>query len=413
MVTHMRVSYILLASALAATASSAFGAPPKSAPLPPLPSQPSATAPSATAPTTPAATAPTAPTAPAPAASAAPAPTTPATPGLTLVHHAPKTTVAANADVEVNIEISRPDLARRVLLVYRDANAVNELPFDRLGGGNSTGFLATIPAAHVHGQLAYAIEVENLDGSRSAAFATRDDMHPVAVMGDATDAREQALLDRNDHRRNVLMASGEYVHFGESDAPTGAVDPNTQQPIKSTVPDEYWRADAAYTYRFLRVVDEFGIRFGVVRGTQPTANPTKVGLNYGAPRLRLRANDWLYIDGEFLTSVTEVGFAVGAGGAFLIGDPFGVRLHLGVEGVQVFGVRTYARLDVPAGRRVLLSPTIEITNMPHAADLGMRLTLDMKVDLGKGFSVIARGGYMARKFTDVGYGGGLSTAYAF
>jgi hypothetical protein len=330
---------------------------------------------------------------------------------LTLVHHAPKATVPANTDVDINVEISRPDLSRRVFLVYRDGNAVNELPFDRLGGGNSTGFLATIPGAHVHGQLAYAIEVENLDGSRSPAFATREDMHPVYVMGDAADAREQALLDRNDHRRNVLMASGEYVHFGASDVST--VDPNTKQPSTSTVRDEYWRADAAYTYRFLRVVDEFGIRFGVVRGTQPTANPTKVGLNYGAPRLRLRANDWLYIDGEFLTSVTEVGFAVGAGGAFLIGDPFGVRLHLGVEGVQVFGVRTYARFDVPAGRRVLLSPTIEITNMPHADDVGMRLTVDMKVDVGKGFSVIARAGYMARKFTDVGYGGGLSTAYAF
>ncbi len=312
------------------------------------------------------------------------------------------------------MDISRPDLSRRVLLVYRDADAVRELPFERLGGAAAPGFLAKIPAAQVHGQLAYAIEVENLDGSRSAVFATREDMHPVYVMGDVADAREQALLDRNDHRRNVLVASGEYVHFGTSDVATSTIDPATQQPTKTAVPDEYWRADASYTYRFLRVVDEFGIRFGVVRGTQPTTYPTtKVGLNYGAPRLRLRATDWLYFDGELLTSVTELGFAVGAGTAMLIGDPFGVRLSVGVEGVQVFGVRTYARFDVPAGRRVLLSPTIEITNMPHASDVGMRLTLDVKFNLGKGFSLIARGGYMARKFTDVGYGGGLSTAYAF
>lgn len=89
-------------------------------------------------------------------------------------------------------------------------------------------------------------------------------------------------------------------------------------------------------------MSEFGIRAGIVRGqslVRRESDPSKyeVGLNYGAPRIRLRAEDWLHVEGELLTSVTEVGFAVGGGGAVLLGDPYGSKLVLGLEGIQVFG----------------------------------------------------------------------------
>jgi hypothetical protein len=138
-----------------------------------------------------------------------------------------------------------------------------------------------------------------------------------------------------------------------------------------------------------------------------------VGLNYGAPRIRLRAQDWLHFEGELLTSVTEVGFSSGVGGAVLVGDPYGSKFTIGFETIQVFGTRGYSRLDVVASKRLVLSPIIEVSNMPHADRAGVRLLGEAGFDLGAGFRADVRAGYQARSFDQGGptIGGGL--AYAF
>lgn len=324
----------------------------------------------------------------------------------TRVHHAPITSAPAAQSLSIRAQIERPDLAKRVVVVYRAGTTeLQELALVR----GAQDYVAAIPSEQLHGTLAYAIEVESLDGARRPVFATRDDLHEVHLLGDLGDLRDKAQLERVGGRRSVLTVSGEGVYFG-----TGtAIDAN-QKPYE--VRDAYWRTDASYTYRILRTVSEFGIRFGVVRGSSAVAGigaDPNVGLNYGAPRIRIRATDWLHFEGEFLTSVTEVGFAVGAGGAILLGDPYGARLTLGGEGIQRFGGRGYVKLDVPAGKRLLFSPIVEVTNMPNASRAGARLLLDTSVDLGRGFGLVLRVGYMARSWTDAGFGGGLSASYAF
>ena len=138
-----------------------------------------------------------------------------------------------------------------------------------------------------------------------------------------------------------------------------------------------------------------------------------VGLNYGAPRVRLRVDDWLHIEGELLTSVTEVGFSVGGGGAVLLGDAYGSKLVLGFEGIQVFGARGYSRLDLVASSRLVVSPIIEVTTMPHADRAGVRLLGEAGIDLGRGFAMQMRGGYQARTFDQGGPTLGGGVAYAF
>lgn len=333
---------------------------------------------------------------------AAPAPVTPET----RVHHAPITSAPAAQDLMVRAEVDRIDLAKRVVLVYRvGAGDLREVDLVRAEGD----YVAAIGAEQLHSTLAYALEIEAQDGKRRAVFATRAALHEVHLLGDLGDLREQAQLERIGGRRSVLSVSGEGVYFG-----TGTATDAQGAPYQ--VRDAYWRTDASYTYRILRTVSEFGIRFGIVRGSSAVpgagADPN-VGLNYGAPRIRLRATDWLHFEGELLTSVTEVGFAIGAGGAVLLGDPYGARLTIGGEGIQLFGGRGYVKLDVPAGRRFMLSPIVEVTNMPHASQAGARLLLDTSADLGRGVGLVLRVGYMARSWTDAGFGGGLSVSYAF
>jgi hypothetical protein len=333
--------------------------------------------------------------APAPPASAPrPLPEEPA------LHHVPVTVAARREKLTVGARIDRPDLVKRAVLVYSHGEAVEEAPFER-SAINGTPYVAVIPAEAVDGPtIAYAIELERPDGKRVAVFASRESMQPVEVVSDSVDAEEDALLARLHGRRFVVDASGEYVSF-------------------STVqgaPDYYWRSDVGVTYRMLRVVSEFGIRGGVYRGSGyvPDKNSVSdVGLNYGAPWIRLRATDWLHFEGEFLTSITEVGFSMGGGGAVLIGDEYGSHLTLGAEGVDVFGVRGYSRFDVEASRWLRVAPIVEVTNMRHAPTAGVRLLGEAGIGLGYGWLLTLRAGYQARAFNSGGPSAGGGLAYAF
>jgi hypothetical protein len=246
-------------------------------------------------------------------------------------------------------------------------------------------------------------------------------MHAVSVQGDNVDAREQELLAKLAGRRSVVSASAEYANFGRTPASvydTGTATGSSPQLVTRDFSDRYYRLEASYTYRVLRTVAEFGIRTGIVRGTSVVENehdPSKfdVGLNSGAPRLRLRATDWLHVEGEFLTSVTEVGFSVGGGGAVILGDPYATRFTLGFESIEVFGTRGYSRFDIVASNRLMLAPIIEVTNMPHAKTAGVRLLVDAGINLGAGFGLALRGGYQARSFNEGGPSFGVTTLYAF
>ena len=337
-----------------------------------------------------------------PAASAAPAPApAPAPPAIPALHHAPQVTARASADIVIEAAVDRPDRMKRALLVFAGGGTHGEVEFARSSTGE-LGYVAVIPATAVRGDLAYSIELETTTGEKLPVFATREAPQRVVVLDSPEDRLEAALLARLHGRRSVVQSSGEYASFGS----TGAVS------------DMFYRVEGSYTYRLLGTVSEFGIRAGIVRGQSLVRGETdpgkyEVGLNYGAPRIRVRAEDWLHIEGELLTSVTEVGFAVGGGGAVLLGDAYGSKLVLGFEGIQVFGARGYSRLDLVASSRLVLAPIIEVTTMPHADVAGVRLLGEAGIDVGAGFRFDVRGGYQARRFDQGGptFGGGL--AYAF
>jgi hypothetical protein len=339
-----------------------------------------------------------------------------ATPEL---HHAPVAVSEAHQELSIEAAITHPELVRRALVLYVTPHrpVAREVEFRR----GSTEYVATLPAEHVRAPwIGYAIELERLDGTRVAVFASRARPHRVQVPEDLMDVRERALLERLSGRRSVVSASGEYVSFGRSE--TNEIDPSTGLPRR--VDDYYYRLEAAYTYRPLRLITEFSLRAGVVRGRSPVPleldgrdpdpdDRSRVGLNYGAPTVRLRLSDLAHVEGEFLTSVTEVGFSVGAGGALLIGDPYGSKLTLGFESIQVFGERFYSKLDIPATRTLAITPMIELTNMPHAAKYGVRLLGEVGLDVGSGFAIAVRGGYQARLSTSGGPSGGATLSYGF
>jgi hypothetical protein len=311
-----------------------------------------------------------------------------AEPPIPAVHHAPVVSAQLGEALPIMAVIDHPELVRRAVVVWHGEGGEGEAPFQR-SSNPKLPYVASIPAPAVRAGLGYAIEIEPTSGDHVAAFATREDPHPVNVVDGARDTREARDVERLGGRRSVVQASSDYVSFGD---------------------DRYFRIDAGYTYRLLGVISEFGIRTGVVRGT---ARREDVGLNYGAPRIRVRASDGIHIESELLTSVTEVGFSAGGGGAILLGDPYGSKLTLGFEAIEVFGARGYSRLDLVATRWLVVAPLVEVTTMPHADRAGVRLVGEGGFLLGAGFRLDVRGGYQARTFDNGGPSLGAGLGYAF
>lgn len=346
------------------------------------------------------------------------------------VHHDPIATAKANEDLRIVVTFDHEETFRAPVIVFTSPRApgVRAVPLLR---GEEKGYVAVIPGKEVVAPgIAYAIEVERLDGRRVPLFASRAEMQPVQVMEERMDVRERALLKRLEGRRSVVTATGEFVRFGTTTGNSKIPCAKGQDTCaagaltRPVVDDQYWRVEAGYTYRPLRWVAEFGLRIGVVRGTSLVqssiydANLYKVGLNYASPSVRFRFADAWHLDLELVASITEFGFSAGGGGALLIGDPYGTRLTLGAEAVGVtkstyFGSRFYARFDVMVHQRVTVAPVIEVTDMPHADTFGVRLFGDVNASIYKGFSLGVRGGYQARRSTSGGVGLGGTASLAF
>jgi len=343
----------------------------------------------------------------------APRPAPVKAPEVAAIHHAPISSAKIGEALDIHVRIERPQLLKGAGVVYRTGEKWFYVKLLR----TDEDYAATIPAEHVTAaSLGYAIEMEYLDGTRVAAFASRADLQSVSVREDETDVREQWLLDRVDKNRSLVTATGEFVRFGYEylDAlPCGSGEKlcNKGEIYSPTVDDQYWRVDASYTYRPMRTVAEFGFRLGVVRGTRPLSqDPPKtyqaknydVGLNYAGANVRFRLASIFHIDLDVMGSVTEIGFSAGGGSAFVFGDPLGIRFTAGWQMIgwptdtTYFGTRFYTRLDLPVTPRFTLAPSVEVTDMPHAERFGVRLLADGLIGVGHGFSLGLRGGYQAR-----------------
>ena len=321
------------------------------------------------------------------------------------LHHAAPAIAAPHVALVLSAVIELPHLIGRAIVVYRPLPAAGhgsaepvewrEVTFLR---GTPGPYVAAIPPDAVRSPgLDYAIELEHLDGRREAVFASRFVPQRVSIFEDPMDVRERVALERLGGNRSLVSASFEYIAF------------NTHE---GAAADNFYRTEAAYTYRMLRTVDEFGVHVGVARGHSP-GNDDTVGLNYASSWIRFRVADLFRIEGELLASVTEVGFAGGGGAAFDIGDPYGTKLRVGFEGVNAFGFRWYSQVDVPIVPRLRLSPIVEATNMPHALRYGIRLVGEIAYDFGGGVSAALRGGYQARESTAGGPSGGAQLMFAF
>jgi hypothetical protein len=333
-----------------------------------------------------------------------------------LFKHAPPAVAHWDQDFEIHATVTHPELVKQLTLhvVLSDGTPIDR-PFRR---SRRDDYVASVESDALHGEsLTYRVSLLSTSGKRQNVFATPESPHTVQLVPTAIDLNERVLLQRVKNRRNAFVAFGEYVNFGQSQLEPGVADDSASA---ERVPDHYYRLEASYVHRPLRLVSEFSLRVGLVRGRSPvpvsgaadsdSAAQRRVGLNYAAPTVRFRANDWVYVDGELLASVTEVGFSTGAGSAVILGDPYGTRLMVGFETIEVFGTRLFSRTDLAVHPDVTVAPIIEVTDMPHASRFGVRLLGEVALAFRGGLRAHLRGGYQARTFDSGGpaFGGAFS-----
>lgn len=344
------------------------------------------------------------------AAEQAPAKQDAARPGLL---HTPVSTMTTGRALVLNAAFTHPELLRQAVLLYRTgASAYREVPFRR----SAEAYRASVPAGDVAAdRLEYLIELELPSGERLPGFASRQEPFQVQAQLPRDDADERAAALRVAGRRSITRVSGEWVSFGQSEsaeASARSIDPATGQqlpPVGSPArADDYYRLEASYAYRPLRVVNEFGVRLGLVRGSSPReagdSGPPDVGLNYAAPWLRLRMSEVAHATAHLVTGVTEVDFSLGGGLQLTLGDPYGTSLHAGFEHIEGFGSRFFTRLDILASERVRVSPIIEATDMPNARRYGVRLLSEVAWQVTPELGLALLGGYQSRSAV----GGGVS-----
>lgn len=347
---------------------------------------------------------------PTPASSA---PARVATDPVVRVEHTPLIAAPRRQPLRLTATFREADRLTAAYVIYRTetSGGLRQAMFRRSSLGD--GWIAEIPSDQLGGDtFAYSIEGRAADGDHLPLFASREDPQRVQLQDARTDAAEAGALARLGGRRSVVATSFDYVSFGRRAPGVASVTPVPGEPQVVKSDDRYVRAEAGYTYRVLRDIAEFGLRIGVVRGSSP-GRDREVGLNYGAPHLRVRAAPFLHFEGAIFTGITEVGFAFGVGGSVHLGDPYGTKLVLGLETIEVFGTRGYSRLDVGGPLGFTLSPTVEITDMPHATATGVRLLLEASRPVAGGFTLAARGGYQARDEATGGPTLGIGAAYAF
>ncbi|WP_437963481.1 hypothetical protein WMF04_27565 [Sorangium sp. So ce260] len=352
---------------------------------------------------------------------AAPAGVSPdAAPDVQLVH-APVSVGKSGEALAIEARFDNAHLLRQAFVVYRMKDGTLQSAAFQRSGSAELAYVAVIPPEAVGPPgLDYTIETERVDGVRASVFASRERMHHVQVVEAHMDAVERALLTRLGGRRSTASARFENVDFGAR--PASEAQCQASGPEECLEMDEhYWKAEISYTYRLLRTVAEFSMRAGSIRGKSPRASKDKdyeAGLEYAAPSVRLRLSDSWHVEAELLAGITGTGFSMGTGGALIIGDPYGAKITLGYETIGLwkgsyFGTRGYSRVDFPAGDALSLAPMIEVTDMPSARKLGMRLVGEATLKLSDAISASLRGGYQARKSDSGGVGVGLQASVAF
>lgn len=332
------------------------------------------------------------------------------------VFHAPLVEAEAGRPLRIEVDVVG-DWQLASLAV--DARPVAETAWQtfELRRTGAETFEAVLPAEVVRGPaLAYAIVSIARDGTRRDHFATREAPHLVEVEG-RTEAEEQHLeVARYGGHRSAVSVRSRYTAYG---ARPVAIEPDQATERFS---DHYWRIDAEYVYRPLRLIHDFRFGAGVMRSSWPSAEGQPLrdgdapGLNYGAAEINLELHRWFSTGARLIIGAGSEGFVGGGAGIVRIGDMAATHFAAEIEGITEIGYRADLRLHWTTVARFPMALGVEFTDWPASDEspTATNLSYDLGWAVTDGAQVGLRVGAANRSASlNPGFEAGLSMRYGF
>jgi hypothetical protein len=241
-------------------------------------------------------------------------------------------------------------------------------------------------------------------------FASPDWPHAMAVRSTPEDERRGRDLLRVRSRRSKVSAQGEWVEYGK----------------KFGIVDHYYRFDADFSYRLLTYpLEEIRVGYTRLLGNTraapdqmcPTAEPCspEAGMKVaGWFELGLAAIEGIRLDARMIVMATADGFKVGGRGEARLGARDASHVAVGAEYLADVGANGFFRLGWGTVRKLPMSATVEITNLPAShRETGVRLYYDIAREVVPGLRLGLRVGYAARNQSVAGFTGGAGAAVEF
>ena len=316
------------------------------------------------------------------------------------IRHIPVSEVSGGQDLPLEVFGDDPDLLAGLELHYRVTGQDDwtSLGFQRTEG---KAWRATVPGRDVTPRgLEYVIIATDGDGA-TERFASKAAPHSVLVGGSRAQLLHARDLFRHQGRRSTAELQVDRRDFGAREG--------------GTVPDRFWRTEAAYTYRPFKLVRAVRVGFSTMRAESVPfgGSPREWGLDAGHAEVELSPHDLVGLRSRLVLGATGDGFTAGGQGVLRIGFEPGARIEVLIAGVADVGMREAVTLHWTTVPRVPMAAGVEVTTWPDGARRAVQGTYQASFSLGEHGDVYGRLGYQARVSELGGLGAGAGLAWSW
>ena len=330
--------------------------------------------------------------------------------------HVPPISAQAGEPIRLRGALSAHWRVKRLFAVVTLKGSSKEIDFIT---SRQSGMVATIPGEWVERGLAYAVLSLDEVGVTRSHFASREDPHPISLVGYSQTVTQKRQLARFGGQRSQFTIAAQALRYGRR-----YQDPNDlggDFPITDAGSDNLWKTQLEYRYRPLNLLHDFRFGIGVMRGQWPTVNQTPIhaddapGVNYGYSEINLELHRWFSVGGRLILGANTVGFTMGGAGIARIGDIAGTHASAELETIGNVGSRTDLRFTWVTVPNMPMALGIEFTDWPtplqaYAPDAA-NLYYDIAYRVGAAMIGLRLGNTKRAQSLDGGYQGGLTFAY--
>ena len=278
--------------------------------------------------------------------------------------HVPPISAQAGEPIRLRGALSAHWRVKRLFAVVTLKGRSKEIDFIT---SRQSGMVATIPGEWVERGLAYAVLSLDEVGVTRSHFASREDPHPISLVGYSQTVTQKRQLARFGGQRSQFTIAAQALRYGRR-----YQDPNDlggDFPITDAGSDNLWKTPSvSLSPSTCCMTSASGLASCAVNPA--TVNQTPIhaddapGVNYGYSEINLELHRWFSVGGRLILGANTVGFTMGGAGIARIGDIAGTHASAELETIGNVGSRTDLRFTWVTVPNMPMALGIEFTDWP-------------------------------------------------